>query len=95
MDHMTFLSLRKSELPRMQERDNRWIALVSDVCGSVKCNIEHNILIGRDNIFLGILIHVSRRAIRLYTAGMFELVRAFTWFDMRHTVLFLGFSTLE
>ena len=47
-------------LPRMQERDDRWIGLASDACGLAADDIQHNIAMGGDNMLLATLIDVSR-----------------------------------
>jgi hypothetical protein len=56
-----FISYTTENLAQMGERDNRWIALVSDVRGLAVRDIEHNIAtgMGRDNMLLATLIHVS------------------------------------
>ena len=73
-------------LLRMQERDNRWIALACDVYGLAARDIEDNVALGGDNVLLAILIHVSRQAIHSYKQGMFELLEALTQIDIRHTI---------
>jgi Family of unknown function (DUF6535) len=74
-------------LPRMQERDNRWIGLASDACGLASDDIQHNIAMGGDNMLLATLIDVSRQAIRSNMLEMLELVEALTQFDIRRTHL--------
>ncbi|KAH9998245.1 hypothetical protein BJV77DRAFT_1156551 [Russula vinacea] len=74
-------------LPRMQERDNRWIGLASDACGLASDDIQHNIAMGGDNMLLATLIDVSRQAIRSNILEMLELVEALTQFDIRRTHL--------
>jgi hypothetical protein len=71
------------ELRRMQERDGRWIALVSDVYGLSERDIQHNVALGGDNVLLSTLIDVSRRAVHSDEWG---LVSALTQFDIRHTL---------
>ena len=73
-------------LLRIQGRDNRWIALASEVYGLAACDIEDNVVLGGDNVLLAILIHVSRQTIHSYKEGMLELVKALTQFDIRHTL---------
>ena len=73
-------------LPRIRERDNRWIALASDVYGLPARDIEHNVAMGGDSVFLAILIHLSRRAIHFHREGLCRFVGALTQFDIRHTL---------
>ena len=73
-------------LPKVQEHDNRWIALASDAYSMAADDIEHNVALGGDNVLLAILIHVSRQAIHSYKSGMFELVETLTQFDIRYTL---------
>jgi hypothetical protein len=73
-------------LPKIQEHDNRWIALARDAYGIAAHDIEHIVALGGDNVLLAILIHVSRQAIHSYKEGMFGFVRALTQFDIRYTL---------
>ena len=72
-------------LPKLQERDYRWIGLASNACGFV-C---HDIALSRDNMVLSALIDVSRRAIHANIYGVMNLVVALmdesTEFDIRYT----------
>ena len=70
-------------LARIQERDDRWIALASDVFGLPEVKIRQNVALGGDNVFLATLIDIYRRGIRFYELG---LVEALTQFDIRHTL---------
>ena len=70
-------------LARMHERDDRWIALASDVYGLAARDIQHNVDLGGDNVLLAALIDVSRRAIH---SDELELVKALTHFDIRLTL---------
>ena len=69
-------------LARIQERDDRWIALAGDVYGISESDLRDNITYGGDNVLLVILIHVCRQA---RSSGELELVEALTRFDIRHT----------
>ena len=74
-------------LLRMQERDDRWTALASNVYGMAVPDIEDNVALGGDNLLLAILIHVSRQAIiDSYREGLEALVQALTQLDIRHTI---------
>jgi hypothetical protein len=70
-------------LARIQERDDRWIALASDVFGLSEVKIRQNVALGGDNVFLATLIDTYRRGIRFYELG---LVGALTQFDVCHTL---------
>jgi Family of unknown function (DUF6535) len=72
-------------LVRIQERDNRWIALASDAY-SLAAHIEHTAAMSGDDVLLAILIDVSRQAIHSYKFYMLELVTTLTRFDIRHTL---------
>jgi hypothetical protein len=67
-------------LLKIQERDNRWIALASNAYGLAVHNIGPNVALGGDNVLLAFLIHVSRQADKE------ELVYALTQIDVRHTI---------
>ena len=69
-------------LPRIQERDDRWIALASDVYGIEKPYLEHAVALGGDNVFLAILIHLSRS--NNYNGCV--LVGGFPQFDICNTL---------
>ena len=70
-------------LARIQERDDRWIALASDVFGLSESKLRQNVALGGDNVFLATLIDTYRRGIRFYELG---LVETLTQFDIRHTL---------
>ena len=73
-------------LAGMQERNNRWIALVSDAYGLASRDIQHNVAMGGDNMMLATLIHASRQAIHSDKLYMFVLMEALTQFDICHTL---------
>ena len=73
-------------LPKVQKRDNHWIALASDAYSMAADDIEHNVALGGDNVSLAILIHVSRQAIHSYKTGMLDPVETLTQLDIRHTL---------
>ena len=70
------------DLPRIQKRDNRWVALASDMYGLSERDLQDNVALGGDNVLLSTLIDVSRRAIHSDEWG---LVEALTRFDIRDT----------
>jgi hypothetical protein len=79
-------------LPRLKERDIRWVTLASDACG-LDMHGRYSIWfvaqdMGGDNMLLNTLIGISQNAIHLPSPGMFhsELMEAFTQFDIRHTL---------
>jgi hypothetical protein len=72
-------------LPRIQKRDNRWIALASDVYGISEHYLQDMVALGDDNVLLAALIEFCRRAIRSHF-GDWEVLAAFTQFDIRKTI---------
>ena len=72
-------------LPRIQERDNRWIALASAVYGLSErtSDLRRNVTFSGDDVLLATLIDFSRRA---NIHQEFRLVQALTQFDMRNTL---------
>jgi hypothetical protein len=75
-----------SRLLKLQERDGRWIRLVSDACGLAAQDIQRNVVMRRDDMLLATLIGVSRHAIHSHEFDMLVLVEALTQFDIRHTL---------
>jgi hypothetical protein len=73
-------------LLRLQERDNRWVALASGACGLAARDVEHNVALGGDNVLLVLLIHVSRQTIHSYKPGILRLVEALTQIDIHNTL---------
>jgi hypothetical protein len=75
-------------LPKIQKRDDRWIALVIDAYGLSlsEGDLQHNVSLGGDNVLLAILIDVSRRASQAINFRESELVAALTKFDICHTL---------
>ena len=73
-------------LPKLQERDNRWVTLASDACGLAAHVIERNAAMGGDNMLLATLICISRNAIHSGDYGIWRLMEALTQFDIRHTL---------
>ena len=71
-------------LPRIQERDDRWITLASDVYGLSKPDFERHVALGGDNVLLATLIDVSRQAI--YSSTLAGVVEALTQFDICDTL---------
>jgi hypothetical protein len=72
-------------LPRIQKRDSRWIALASDVYGLSEYYLQDMVALGDDNVLLAALIEFCRRAIRAHF-GDWEVLAAFTQFDIRKTL---------
>jgi hypothetical protein len=72
-----------NNLVRMQERDSRWIALVSDMYGLSERDLQRHIALDGENVLLATLIDASRRAIHSHEL---ELMVALTQFDIRHTL---------
>ena len=71
-------------LPRIQERDHRWIALASNVYGLSEPHLKGHVALGGDNVFLATLIDVSRQAIHSGIVG--GVVEALTQFDICDTL---------
>jgi hypothetical protein len=84
--HTVFCGIARTtaakNLVRIQERDNRWIALASDAFGLSEGDLQDNVALGGDNVFLAILIDISRRALP-YDSG---LVETLTRFNIHHTL---------
>ena len=74
-------------LPRIQKRDGRWMALANDAYGLSlsEHDLQQNVSLGGDNVLFAILIDVSRRANQANDFRDFELVGALTQIDIRHT----------
>ena len=70
-------------LASLQERDDAWFAIASDMCGLAEKDLRNNISHGKDNVLLATFIHVTRRAIHSHEL---ELVWAVAEFDIRHTL---------
>ena len=79
-------------LLEMRERDSRWIALASEVCGLAARVTERNVAMGGDNRLLATLIGISHpfnldtTCRRIGDFCMLELVGALAQFDIRHTL---------
>jgi hypothetical protein len=76
-------------LPRLQERDYRWITLASNACSLAAQDIQNNVALRGDNMLLSTLICISRKAIDSYDFGRFDLkfdlAGALTQIDICHT----------
>jgi hypothetical protein len=70
-------------LARMQECDDRWVALAVRTSGLSESNLRDDIAHGGDNVLLATLIDVSRRAIHSHEL---RPVGALTQFDIRRTL---------
>ena len=78
-----------NSLASMQERDDAWIAIASDMYGLAEQDLRNNISHGKDNVLLATFNHVTRRAIRGFFRVRFEeflLVRELAKFDICHTL---------
>jgi Family of unknown function (DUF6535) len=73
-------------LPKVWDRDDRWVGLASEVYGLAARHIREHVAMGGDNTLLALLIHVSRQANHSYKEGMLGLVQALTEIDIRHTL---------
>ena len=84
------------DLPRLQERDGRWIRLAGDACGLAADEIDRNVALGGDNMLLATLICISRKTIDSDNHDIWRLLEALTQIDIRHTFPELqhGFCTL-
>ena len=80
-------------LPRIQEFDDRWIALASRVYGLSQRELRNYVALGRNNALLAILIHVTRQAI---LNREWKNLEPLAEFDIRDTLPGLqhGFCTL-
>ena len=70
-------------LASMQERDDAWFAIASDMCGLAERDLRNNNSHGKDNVLLSTFIHVTRQAIH---SRELELVWAVAEFDICHTL---------
>ena len=70
-------------LASMQERDDAWFAIASDMCGLAEQDLRNNNSHGKDNVLLSTFIHVTRQAIH---SRELELVWAVAEFDICHTL---------
>ena len=68
-------------LARIQNRDDRWIALASDVYGLSESYLQQNVGLGGNNVFLATLIDICSGDF-----GRLGLIEALTEFDIRHTL---------
>jgi hypothetical protein len=68
-------------LARIQNRDDRWIALASDVYGLSESYLQQNVGLGGNNVFLATLIDICSGDF-----GRLGLIEALTKFDIRHTL---------
>ena len=74
-------------LARIQERDDRWIALASEVYGLSERDLQHNVALGGDNVLLATLIDICRRrAIHSDKFVLVILLGELAEFDIRHTL---------
>ena len=72
-------------LPKLQERDDRWITLASNACGLEVLDIRFNVAMGGDDMLLATLIGISRKAIHSIIYDMSEIMEALNQFDICHT----------
>ena len=75
-------------LPRLQERDDRWVTLASTACGLAADDIQSNVAMGGDNMLLATLICISssRKTIDSVDYGIRILLETLTHIDICHTL---------
>lgn len=91
---MVLLILHEPESPRIQKRDDRWIALACNAYGLPELGLEHNVALGGNDVLLSILIVVSRRTLH---SPEFWLVETLNQFYIADTLPALqhGFCALR
>ena len=72
-------------LARIQERDDRWITLASDVSGISENLLQHDIALAGDNMLLAIVIDTYRRDFQANKFALSGFTEGFREFDIRHT----------
>jgi hypothetical protein len=72
-------------LASIQERDDAWFAIASDMCGLAEQDLRDNINHSRDNVLFATLIHVTRRAIHSHEWDVVWALEI-TEFDICHTL---------
>jgi hypothetical protein len=71
----------------IQQRDDRWIALVTDQFGLPKHELRDHIAHGGNNVLLAILIHVARQVIRTDSWDYYGwILSSLSKFDIHHTL---------
>ncbi len=71
-------------LARIQERDDRWIALASNVYGLSEHDLRNDVALGGDNVLLATLINLSRRSVH---SDQLDLIRSLSsQFDIHNTL---------
>ena len=87
-----------SDLPGLQEHDDRWVTLASTACGLAADDIQSNVAMGGNNMLLATLICISspRKTDDRVDFGIRVLLRILTQIDISHTLPGLqhGFCTL-
>ena len=75
-------------LPRIQERDDRWITLATNVYGLSKQDLQRNVALGGDNTLLATLIGICRRVTghQEVSPDAVNGLRALAKIDIRHTL---------
>ena len=74
---MVLLILHEPESPRIQKRDDRWIALACNAYGLPELGLEHNVALGGNDVLLAILIEVSRRTLHSLEFWLVETLDQF------------------
>ena len=72
-------------LPRVRERDDRWIALATDAYSLSEDDLQHNVALGGDNTLLATLIAIFGRVTRGQEVHLNGL-QGLTQLDIRHTL---------
>ena len=73
-------------LASVQERDETWITLASQVVGLSEQDLRENIAHGDDSVLLAILIHVTRQSLHSYSYFSWEALEELLTLDIRHTI---------
>ena len=71
-------------LARMQDRDDRWVALAARISGLPERDLRDNIAHGGDNVSLAILIQLTRKTFR--SDSLWEVLMKFSKFDICNTL---------
>jgi hypothetical protein len=73
-------------LASVQERDDRWITLASQVFGLSGQDLREKIALEDDSVLLSILIHVTRQSLPFYYSCNWGVLEALSKFDIRNTL---------
>ena len=73
-------------LARIQERDDRWIVLASDISGLSENVLQHDIALAGDNMLLAIVIDTYRRDFHSNKFALSGFTEGFSEFNICHTL---------